>query len=115
MQYATAIFAVAIFFASTALADSAPLLGLYTCTEPSGYPDMTSYFGLLDSSTYANSEGAKGEYKFDHQSSMISMTSGPLAGSSYKRIPGTNSFLKQHREMALSCPYSSRDPRHYPW
>ncbi len=92
-----------------------PLLGLYTCTEPSGYPDMTSMFALLDGSTYSTSEKARGHYRFDPRTDTVAMDSGPLAGKSYQRIPGTHAFLQLHRQMALSCPHSPRDPLRYPW
>ena len=46
---------------------------------------------------------------------MIRMQTGPLAGKSYQRIPGTNTYLMQNRAMALACPHSIRDPRHRPW
>ena len=111
----TAALATFLLTASLAEAGEPPQMGLYTCTEPSGYPDLASYFALLDGSTYANSEGATGSYEFDEDTDTVTMSDGPLAGSSYQRIPGTHAFLKQHRSMALSCPYSSRDPRRYPW
>lgn len=96
------------------------LMGIYECTEPNGMPNLAMMFGLLDGTTYTNTDSKTGSYKFNQGSGMLTMISGPLAGDAFQRNPRGTSFLLYHsndgHRPALNCPRNPvKDPRHHPW
>ena len=98
-----------------------PPVGVYSCFGQYGIaPPMT--FGLLDAETYADFDGKTGSYVYDSASGVLTLTTGGLAGTKYRRTgkpddrPAFRMLDAKGQLTAYMCPRDDKkDPRIHPW
>lgn len=98
-----------------------PPVGVYSCYGQYGIaPSMT--FGLLDAETYADFDGNTGLYTYDSASGVLTLTTGGLAGTKYRRTgkpddrPAFRMLDAKGQLTAYMCPRDDKkDPRKHPW
>jgi hypothetical protein len=98
-----------------------PPTGVYACFGQYG-PAFPAMFGLLDARTYSDYDGKTGNYTYDRATGVLTMTTGGLAGTKYRRTgrpedrPAFRMLDAKGQLTAYMCPREdNKDPRKRPW